>query len=175
MPRDPHPSEIFRLPAARDHRPCACRRSPPLPRARPYGLSGTTPADYAEAIRAEAIRPEAAQTFDALGIGIGIGIRYDALPAKIREAVVPASPRPDFRRRIPHAFPAGPAHRARAALGNIKANVPAAAKRATSARTSSRSSRTRLGATAPRPPSPTAFPQVRAGAGIGFRVTAQVM
>ncbi|WP_395370263.1 hypothetical protein OHU45_17575 [Streptomyces tubercidicus] len=52
-----------------------------------------------------------------------LGIGYDTFPTETREAIVAAHPRPDFKRRILHAFHAGLAHRPRATLGNAKADV----------------------------------------------------
>ena len=52
-----------------------------------------------------------------------LGIGYDTLPPKTREAIVAAHPRPDFKRRILHAFHAGLAHRPQTTFGNVKADV----------------------------------------------------
>ncbi|MGX1849168.1 HD domain-containing protein [Streptomyces sp. NPDC055299] len=52
-----------------------------------------------------------------------LGIGYDTLPTATREAVVAAHPRPDFKRRILHAFHAGLAHRPATTFGNVKADV----------------------------------------------------
>ncbi|MFD0167427.1 HD domain-containing protein [Streptomyces decoyicus] len=52
-----------------------------------------------------------------------LGIGYDTLPPEAREVVVAAYPRPDFKRRILHAFHAGLAHRPRTIFGNVKADV----------------------------------------------------
>ncbi|MCB5910805.1 HD domain-containing protein [Streptomyces pinistramenti] len=52
-----------------------------------------------------------------------LGIGYDTLPPQTREAIVAAHPRPDFKRRILHAFHAGLAHRPQTTFGNVKADV----------------------------------------------------
>ncbi|MFI7102841.1 HD domain-containing protein [Streptomyces sp. NPDC050161] len=52
-----------------------------------------------------------------------LGIGYDTLPPETREAIVAAHPRPDFKRRILHAFHAGIAHRPQTTFGNVKADV----------------------------------------------------
>lgn len=52
-----------------------------------------------------------------------LGIGYDTLPAATRDAIVAAHPRPDFKRRILHAFHTGLAHRPATTFGNVKADV----------------------------------------------------
>ncbi|SEB92260.1 hypothetical protein SAMN05428945_1541 [Streptomyces sp. 2224.1] len=51
------------------------------------------------------------------------GLGYDSLPPETREAVVAAHPRPDFKRRILHAFHAGLAHRPQTTFGKVKADL----------------------------------------------------
>lgn len=55
--------------------------------------------------------------FDVLGMGL------DAVPGEVRDAVVAAHPRPDFKRRILRAFTEGIEHRPDTAFGNVKADV----------------------------------------------------
>ncbi|MFE7570972.1 HD domain-containing protein [Streptomyces sp. NPDC057539] len=55
--------------------------------------------------------------FDVLGMGL------DSVPDKVREEVVAAHPRPDFKRRILQAFTKGIEHRPETAFGNVKADV----------------------------------------------------
>ncbi|MEV6423458.1 HD domain-containing protein [Streptomyces sp. NPDC051662] len=55
--------------------------------------------------------------FDVLGMGL------DSVPDKVREEVVAAHPRPDFKRRILQAFTEGIEHRPETAFGNVKADV----------------------------------------------------
>ncbi|MFF1420687.1 HD domain-containing protein [Streptomyces sp. NPDC058280] len=55
--------------------------------------------------------------FDVLGMGL------NDVPAKTREEVVAAHPRPDFKRRILQAFTEGIEHRPDTAFGNVKADV----------------------------------------------------
>lgn len=55
--------------------------------------------------------------FDVLGMGL------DAVPREVRDAVVAAHPRPDFKRRILRAFTEGIEHRPDTAFGNVKADV----------------------------------------------------
>ncbi|MGW5939395.1 HD domain-containing protein [Streptomyces celluloflavus] len=52
-----------------------------------------------------------------------LGIGYDTLPPETREAITAAHPRPDFKRRILHAFHRGLAHRPQTTFGNVKADV----------------------------------------------------
>ncbi|MEV0282001.1 HD domain-containing protein [Streptomyces sp. NPDC050610] len=52
-----------------------------------------------------------------------LGIGYADLPADVREAIVAAHPRPDFKRRILRAFTNGIAHRPQTTFGNVKADV----------------------------------------------------
>ncbi|PVE06879.1 HD domain-containing protein [Streptomyces scopuliridis] len=54
---------------------------------------------------------------DVLGMGL------DSVPDKVREEVVAAHPRPDFKRRILQAFTEGIEHRPETAFGNVKADV----------------------------------------------------
>ncbi|GAA5615310.1 hypothetical protein CP981_20495 [Streptomyces platensis] len=53
-------------------------------------------------------------------------VTFETLPAETCEAIVSARPRlrPDFRRRILHAFHADPAHRPQSTFGNTKADAP---------------------------------------------------
>ncbi|MFE4538207.1 HD domain-containing protein [Streptomyces scopuliridis] len=55
--------------------------------------------------------------FDVLGMGL------DSVPDEVREEVVAAHPRPDFKRRILQAFTEGIEHRPETAFGNVKADV----------------------------------------------------
>ncbi|MFC9649678.1 HD domain-containing protein [Streptomyces sp. NPDC056937] len=55
--------------------------------------------------------------FDVLGMGL------DAVPDRVREEVVAAHPRPDFKRRILQAFTEGIEHRPETTFGNVKADV----------------------------------------------------
>jgi HD superfamily phosphodiesterase len=55
--------------------------------------------------------------FDVLGMGL------DAVAPEVRDAVVAAHPRPDFKRRILQAFTEGIEHRPQTAFGNVKADV----------------------------------------------------
>ncbi|MER8068587.1 HD domain-containing protein [Streptomyces sp. NPDC094034] len=55
--------------------------------------------------------------FDVLGMGL------DSVPDKVREEVVAAHPRPDFKRRILQAFTEGIEHRPETTFGNVKADV----------------------------------------------------
>ncbi|WP_431313465.1 hypothetical protein [Streptomyces lydicus] len=58
------------------------------------------------------------------GVELGVlEIRCDTLPTETREAIVAAHPRPDFKRRILHAFHADLAHRPQTTFGNVKADV----------------------------------------------------
>ncbi|MEV0260385.1 HD domain-containing protein [Streptomyces sp. NPDC050617] len=52
-----------------------------------------------------------------------LGIGYADLPEDVREAIVAAHPRPDFKRRILRAFTDGIAHRPQTTFGNVKADV----------------------------------------------------
>ncbi|QLY27754.1 HD domain-containing protein [Nocardia huaxiensis] len=52
-----------------------------------------------------------------------LGIGFDDIPAEVREAVVAAHPRPDFKKRILAAFTEGNAHRPGSTFGNVKADV----------------------------------------------------
>ncbi|WP_327235291.1 HD domain-containing protein [Streptomyces sp. NBC_01317] len=55
--------------------------------------------------------------FDVLGMGL------DVVPQEVRDEVVAAHPRPDFKRRILQAFTEGIEHRPQTAFGNVKADV----------------------------------------------------
>ncbi|QXE35553.1 HD domain-containing protein [Streptomyces sp. GMY02] len=55
--------------------------------------------------------------FDVLGIGL------DTVPENVRNAVVAAHPRPDFKHRILRAFTDGIQHRPETTFGNVKADV----------------------------------------------------
>jgi HD superfamily phosphodiesterase len=55
--------------------------------------------------------------FDVLGMGM------DAVTREVRDEVVMAHPRPDFKRRILQAFTEGIEHRPQTAFGNVKADV----------------------------------------------------
>ncbi|MET9480007.1 HD domain-containing protein [Streptomyces sp. NPDC006638] len=55
--------------------------------------------------------------FDVLGMGL------DVVPQQVRDEVVAAHPRPDFKRRILQAFTEGIEHRPQTAFGNVKADV----------------------------------------------------
>lgn len=55
--------------------------------------------------------------YDVLGIG------YDAISDELREEVVAAHPRPDFKNQILAAFHGGLAHRPDTTFGNVKADV----------------------------------------------------
>lgn len=55
--------------------------------------------------------------FDVLGIGL------DTVPENVRDAVVAAHPRPDFKRRILRAFTDGFEHRPETTFGNVNADV----------------------------------------------------
>ncbi|MFJ9027487.1 HD domain-containing protein [Streptomyces sp. NPDC102274] len=55
--------------------------------------------------------------FDVLGMGL------DSVPDKVREEVVAAHPRPDFKRRILQAFTEGNEHRPETTFGNVNADV----------------------------------------------------
>ncbi|WJV51071.1 HD domain-containing protein [Streptomyces flavofungini] len=55
--------------------------------------------------------------YDVLGIG------YDDIPAADREAIVALHPRPDFKRRILHAFTEGIRPKPETTFGNVKADV----------------------------------------------------
>ncbi|WP_405413350.1 phosphohydrolase [Streptomyces decoyicus] len=68
------------------------------------------------------VAPEVAPVTAGVELDV-LGIGYDTLPPETREAVVAAHPRPDFKRRILHAFHAGQAHRPRITFGNVKADV----------------------------------------------------
>ena len=52
-----------------------------------------------------------------------LGIGRDDLPDDVRNAVVAAHPRPDFKRRILLAFADGNRHRPRSTFGNVNADV----------------------------------------------------
>jgi hypothetical protein len=52
-----------------------------------------------------------------------LGIGYDDITDKQREAVLTALPRVDFKRRIIRAFGSGLAHKPQTAFGNVKADV----------------------------------------------------
>lgn len=52
-----------------------------------------------------------------------LGIDRDALPTETLDAVTAAHPRPDFKRRILHAFTDGNKHRPRSTFGNVNADV----------------------------------------------------
>jgi HD superfamily phosphodiesterase len=52
-----------------------------------------------------------------------LGIGRDDLPADSLAAVTAAHPRPDFKRRILHAFTEGNKHRPRSTFGNVNADV----------------------------------------------------
>ncbi|MFE1961430.1 HD domain-containing protein [Streptomyces sp. NPDC059479] len=55
--------------------------------------------------------------FDVMGMGL------DAVPQSVRDAVVAAHPRPDFKRRILRAFTDGFAHRPESTFGTVNADV----------------------------------------------------
>jgi HD superfamily phosphodiesterase len=55
--------------------------------------------------------------FDVLGMGM------DGVPAAVRDEVVAAHPRPDFKRRILAAFTEGNVHRPETTFGNVNADV----------------------------------------------------
>ncbi|MEV7680434.1 HD domain-containing protein [Streptomyces sp. NPDC088341] len=55
--------------------------------------------------------------FDVLGVGL------DAVPEAVRDAVVAAHPRPDFKRRILRAFTEGFQHRPDSTFGTMNADV----------------------------------------------------
>ncbi|KIF75202.1 diguanylate cyclase [Streptomyces sp. 150FB] len=55
--------------------------------------------------------------FDVLGMGI------DCVPTTVRDEVVAAHPRPDFKRRILAAFTEGNVHRPESTFGNVNADV----------------------------------------------------
>ncbi|MFJ1595529.1 HD domain-containing protein [Streptomyces sp. NPDC088261] len=55
--------------------------------------------------------------FDVLGMGL------DVVPQEVRDEVVAAHPRRDFKRRILQAFTEGIEHRPQTAFGNVKADV----------------------------------------------------
>lgn len=50
-------------------------------------------------------------------------IGCDTLPTETRDAIVATHPRPDFNRRILHAFHAGLTHRPRITFGNVKTDA----------------------------------------------------
>jgi hypothetical protein len=52
-----------------------------------------------------------------------LGIGYDDMPADVREQVLAAFPRVDFKRRIIQAFADGIKHKPQTAFGNVKADV----------------------------------------------------
>jgi hypothetical protein len=52
-----------------------------------------------------------------------LGIGRDDLPADVREAVTAAHPRPDFKRRILHAFTEGVRNRPDSTFGTVNADV----------------------------------------------------
>lgn len=97
-------------------------------------------------------------------------------PRKPARPSPPPNPRPDFRRRILHAFQADPAHRPPRSPSAIRRPMPrTTAKTTAPARTSSESSRTPPAPNNSRPTATRVFPQVRGAAGNGFRLTPQVM
>jgi HD superfamily phosphodiesterase len=52
-----------------------------------------------------------------------LGIGYKDVPEEVRDAIVAAHPRPDFKRRILKAFTEGIEHRPQTTFGNVKADV----------------------------------------------------
>ncbi|HWT94702.1 MAG TPA: HD domain-containing protein [Solirubrobacteraceae bacterium] len=52
-----------------------------------------------------------------------LGLGFDDVDAAVRDEIVRAYPRPDFKRQIVEAFGAGIAHKPETAFGNVKADV----------------------------------------------------
>jgi glutamate-1-semialdehyde aminotransferase len=52
-----------------------------------------------------------------------LGVGYDDVPEAIRNAIVTAHPRPDFKRRILKAFTEGLEYRPQTTFGNVKADL----------------------------------------------------
>ncbi|MFD0364276.1 HD domain-containing protein [Nocardia sp. GCM10030253] len=68
------------------------------------------------------MRPEIALVTAGVELDV-LGIGYGDLPADIREAIIAAHPRPDFKKRILAAFTHGIADRPQTTFGNVKADV----------------------------------------------------
>ncbi|WP_328385579.1 HD domain-containing protein [Streptomyces sp. NBC_00400] len=109
----------FELDGADEARAFLTARGIPADRARLVweGIALHTTPEIPHHMAPEVALVTAGVELDVLGIG------YDTLPPEAREAVVAAHPRPDFKRRILHAFHAGLAHRPQTTFGNVKADV----------------------------------------------------
>ncbi|WP_406231328.1 HD domain-containing protein [Nocardia sp. NBC_01009] len=68
------------------------------------------------------MRPEIALVTAGVELDV-LGIGYRDLPADIRDAIVAAHPRPDFKKRILAAFTHGIEDRPQTTFGNVKADV----------------------------------------------------
>ncbi|MCK7627515.1 HD domain-containing protein [Streptomyces sp. RS10V-4] len=109
----------FELDGADEARAFLTARGVPEDRARLVweGIALHTTPEIPHRMAPEVALVTAGVELDVLGIG------HDALPPETRDAVVAAHPRPDFKRRILHAFHTGLAHRPATTFGNVKADV----------------------------------------------------
>ncbi|MFJ9849084.1 HD domain-containing protein [Streptomyces sp. NPDC101150] len=109
----------FELDGADEARAFLAARGVPEDRARLVweGIALHTTPEIPHHMAPEVALVTAGVELDVLGLG------YDTLPAETRDAIVAAHPRPDFKRRILHAFHQGLAHRPQTTFGNVKADV----------------------------------------------------